>query len=202
MTSLVLASASPGRRELLGRTGIQFEVDPSNCPEDTGETSVEEHVRVLALRKAESVAARHPSAIIIAADTVAELNGTIIGKPASPDDARAMLRLLSGRCHRLLTGLAVVGPGDSTYTGVEVTLVHMRSLCDDEIDAYVASGEPLGKSGCYELQGLGATIIDRIEGDFSNVVGLPMAHLAVVLRTFGITIPGDSGMGVGDDVQI
>jgi septum formation protein len=98
-----------------------------------------------------------------------------------------MLGRLSGRFHRLLTGLAIVdGPTGKTYDGVEATLVHMRQLSSDEIDAYVRSGEPLDKSGSYELQGLGATIIDRIEGDFSNVVGLPMAHLSRALAQFGV----------------
>lgn len=200
--SLVLASASAGRQELLRRTGIPFVVDASDCAEETDAESVEDHVRTLALRKAASVAARHPDAIVVGADTVAEIDGLVLGKPASAEDARAMLRLLSGRYHRLLTGLAVVAPGGRTYCGIEVTRVHVRSLCNVEIDAYVSSGEPSGKSGCYEIQGLGATIIDRIEGDFSNVVGLPMAHLAVALGTLGITIPGDSTIGAGDNVPI
>ena len=202
MVPIVLASASAGRQELLRRTGLPFVVDPSDCSESTGAASAEEHVRTLALRKVRCVAARHPDAIVIGADTVAELDGMVIGKPGSPQDARRLLRLLSGRYHRLLTGLAVAAPGGREYCGLEVTRVHVRSLGDEEIDAYVDSGEPLGKSGCYEIQGLGSTIIDRIEGDFSNVVGLPMAHLAGVLKTFGVTVPGHTTMGVSENARI
>ncbi len=200
--SLVLASGSTGRQELLRRTGAPFTVDPSRVDESTDAASVEEHVQTLALRKARAVSARHPEAVVIGADTVAELDGTIIGKPGSADEARSMLRILSGRYHRLLSGLAVVAPDGRAYCGLEVTNVHMRELSDEEIDAYVESGEPLDKSGCYEIQGLGAAIIDRIEGDFANVVGLPMAHLAGVLKTFGVTIPGDTKIGVSENARI
>lgn len=186
---IILASASPGRSELLRRTGILFEVVPSDCDEHVAAMTPEGHVRGLALLKARTVAQRHPDALVIAADSVAELDGDILGKPDSPDDAQLMLERLSGRFHRLLTGLAIVdGPTGKTYDGVETTMVHMRHLSSEEIDAYVRSGEPLNKSGSYELQGLGATIIDRIEGDFSNVVGLPMAHLARALKQFGVNI--------------
>jgi len=186
---LILASASTGRSELLRRTGVLFEVVPSECDEQTSATSPEQHVQELALRKARSVAEREKNAVVIGADTVIELDGEILGKPADADGAYDMLLQLSGRTHRLLTGLAVVDSADgSVYTGIEQTLVHMRSLSAPEIEAYVTSGEPLDKSGSYELQGLGATIIDRIEGDFSNVVGLPMAHLARVLSQFGVAL--------------
>jgi len=186
---VILASASAGRVELLRRTGIGFEVMPSNCDETTKTTDPEEHVKELALRKAQSVAERVENAIVIGADTVVELDGEILGKPVGADGARDMLARLAGRTHRLLTGLAVVGSTDnSVYSGIEETLVHMRPLSASEIDAYVASGEPLDKSGSYELQGLGATIIDRIDGDFSNVVGLPMAHLARALTQFGVSL--------------
>jgi septum formation protein len=198
---IILASASPGRSELLRRTGIPFEVILSDCEEDIEAATPEEHVRRLALRKARAVSERHPDALVIAADSVAELGGEILGKPGSPDGARQMLRRLSGRYHRLLTGLAIVdGPTGRTYDGVEATRVHIRELSSDEIDTYVQSGEPLGKSGSYELQGLGATIIDRIEGDFSNVVGLPMAHLARALRDFGVELLSDHRKGATERV--
>ena len=186
---LILASASAGRGELLRRTGIAFEVIPSDCDEATHAIDPVEHVKELALRKAQSVAERVEGAIVIGADTVVVLDGEILGKPLGANGAREMLARLAGRTHRLLTGLAVVDSTDnSIYSDIEETLVHMRPLSTAEIDAYVASGEPLDKSGSYELQGLGATIIDRIEGDFSNVVGLPMAHLARALTKFGVTL--------------
>ncbi|MBN1855786.1 MAG: septum formation inhibitor Maf [Dehalococcoidia bacterium] len=193
---IILASASPGRSELLRRTGIAFDLVPSDCDEDITAPTPEEHVSTLALRKALAVSQHHPDALVIGADSVAELDGEILGKPGSSDGARNMLARLSGHNHRLLTGLAIVdGATGNTYHGVEATIVHMRELSSDEIDAYVSSGEPIEKSGSYELQGLGATIIDRIEGDFSNVVGLPMAHLARALREFGVELLADHQKG-------
>ena len=184
---IVLASASPGRREVLRRTGLPFSVDPSDCDESLDAATPEEHVMTLAMRKAFAVAARHPDCVIIGADSVVELDGDILGKPGSSADARRMLARLAGRSHRLLTGIAIVDSGSGkTYQGIEATVVHLRALTDEQLDAYVASGEPMGKAGSYELQGLGAAIIDRIEGDFANVVGLPIAHLAGALEDFGV----------------
>ena len=145
---LILASASTGRGELLRRTGIAFEVIPSDCDEATEATDPEEHVRELALLKAQSVASHEENAVVIGADTVVELDGEILGKPLGADGAREMLARLSGRTHRLLTGLAVVDSADgSVFSGIEQTLVHMRPLNGAEIEAYVASGEPLDKIG-------------------------------------------------------
>ncbi|MBN1151817.1 MAG: septum formation protein Maf [Dehalococcoidia bacterium] len=189
MRVLVLASASVGRAELLRRTGLPFLIDPSGCDETTDDIDPEAHVRSLALRKARDVSRRHADAVVIGADTIIDLDGEIIGKPESDEEAARMLGRLAGRYHRLLTGLAVVDSATCTeYVGVEATRVHLRDLTPGQIDAYVRSGETVGKSGSYELQGLGATIIDRIEGDFSNVVGLPMAYLAQALERFGVDI--------------
>jgi len=189
MRALVLASASAGRAELLRRTGVLFVVEPSHCDETTDIVDPSLHAKTLALRKARDVAARHGDAVVIGADTIIDLDGEIVGKPETPVDAERMLARLCGRFHRLLTGVAIVDAAASReYVGIEVTRVHLRSLTPRQIRAYVASGEPVGKSGSYEIQGLGATIIDRIEGDFSNVVGLPMAHLAQALEGFGIEL--------------
>jgi len=189
MRTIVLASASSGRAELLLRTGILFTVDPSRCAEDSESCDPEEYVTSLALRKARDVAGRYSNAVVIGADTVIDLDGEIMGKPDSVADAERMLTRLSGRFHRLLTGLAIIDSfSGAEYQGLESTLVHVRTLTPGEISAYVASGEPEGKSGSYEIQGLGATIIDRIEGDFSNVVGLPMAHLARALEQFDVRL--------------
>ena len=189
MRTLVLASASPGRAELLRRTGVPFTISPSWCDEETRACDPIEHVKDLALRKARDVARRHPDAVVVGADTVIDLDGDILGKPESDLDAERMLMRLSGRYHRLLTGLAIVDSARGVeYVGTEVTLVRLRELTPAQIRAYVASGEPQGKSGSYEIQGRGATLIDRIEGDFSNVVGLPMAHLAREMEPFGIDL--------------
>ncbi len=189
MRTIVLASASEGRAELLRRTGIPFTVEASRCAEESGPCAPEQYVQLLALRKARDVASRRPDAVVIGADTIVELDGEVLGKPESVGRAERMLAQLCGRYHNLLTGLAIVDSLDGAeYVGLESTRVHMRALTPAQIAAYVASGEPVGKSGSYEIQGLGATIIDRIEGDFSNVVGLPMAHLARALEQFGVHI--------------
>jgi len=190
MRTIVLASASAGRSELLRRAGLSFIVDPSGCDETVEASSPADHVRLLALRKARTVAERHAHAIIIGADTVIELDGAILGKPESPAAATDMLARLAGQFHRLVTGIALVDSDDShSYCGVETTLVHIRHLTAAQIRSYVASGEPIGKSGSYDIQGRGAMIIDRIEGDFSNVVGLPLAHLSHALEVFGVHLP-------------
>lgn len=188
--SIVLASASEGRSQLLRRAGVPFTVEPSMCSEDTEVTDPEEHVRILALRKASEVARRYTDAIVMGADTIIVLDGEILGKPASASAAASMLSRLTGRSHQLMTGLAIIDASSARhYVGVETTDVHMRHLSQEQIRAYVASGEPMGKSGSYEIQGLGATIIDWIHGDFANVIGLPMAHLSRALEEFGIRIP-------------
>ncbi len=188
--NIVLASASEGRTQLMRMSDVPFLIDPSDCDETTLVTSPEEHVRILALRKARAVACRHTDAVIVGADTIVVLDGEIVGKPASPADAESMLARLTDRSHQLMTGLAIVETSSGRhYVGVETTEVHMRWLSPQQIRAYVASGEPIGKSGSYEIQGLGASIIDWIHGDYANVIGLPMAHLARVFQEFGIRIP-------------
>ncbi len=189
-SSIVLASASEGRQQLLRRAGILFHVDASNCSETTEARKPEEYVTILALRKATEVSTRHPDAIVIGADTVIVHDGEIMGKPRSTTDAEAMLTRLAGGHHMLITGLAMLhASANRRYTGVEYTKVHIRPLTATQIRAYVASGESLGKSGSYDIQGLGSTIIDELQGDFTNVVGLPMAHLARELETFGVRVP-------------
>lgn len=169
---------------------MPFIVDPSMCSETTETTNPEEHVKILALRKVSEVASRHTDAVVVGADTVIVRDGEILGKPASSADAENMLASLAGRSHQLITGIAILDTSSHMhYVGVEATEVHMRTLSHEQVHAYVASGEPMGKSGSYEIQGLGATIIDWIHGDYANVVGLPMAHLARALQQFGIRIP-------------
>lgn len=173
---LVLASASPRRAELLRAAGFDFEVDPADVDERVvaGE-SPREHVLRLARAKAAAAAARHPDAAVVGADTVVAVDGAILGKPSDPADARRMLRLLSGRSHDVHTGVAVI------YRGVlaeaaEVSAVRFTPLTEEEIDWYVASGEPDDKAGAYAIQGLAARFVDRIEGSYGTVVGLPI-HL-------------------------
>jgi len=185
---IVLASASPRRSELLNMIGIdgfrviacagEEVIMPGLDPEQT--------VCGIAMQKAENVLRSCGSDdIIIAADTLVYLDGAPLGKPKSPGDAESMLRSLSGRQHTVFTGLALVR-GDVRATGAESTRVYFRELSDSEISSYVKTGEPMDKAGAYAAQGRGAVFMERIEGEFFNVMGLPLCKLSVMLRDFGI----------------
>ncbi len=192
---LVLASASPRREALLRQVGLAFEVRPSGVAEVgtvlAAGGSPAEFVRQYAYQKALDVATHYHRALVLGADTVVTLDGHLLGKPESPEQAADMLRLLSGRTHEVHTGLALVRVGgepiDPQVDHV-VTKVTFRSLPADEIAAYVATGEPLDKAGAYGIQGRGAVLVAGIEGDYYNVVGLPLARLAEMLRHFGVSI--------------
>ena len=176
MSALVLASRSPRRQEILERAGIPFVVRPADIDETPlHRESPVDHVRRLARAKAEAVSAA-PEEIVLAADTVVVVDGLILGKPAGPADAARMLRLLSGREHQVLTGVCFRAYGGS-MVDQESTRVWFTPLTGPQIDAYVASGEPLDKAGAYAIQGLASKFIPRIEGCYFNVVGLPAAKV-------------------------
>jgi septum formation protein len=185
-----LASASPRRRELLQRIGLEFEVDPSDYVEDLDSAlSPHELARSISLEKARRVAARHRNAVVIAADTLVVLGGRIMGKPGTDAEARSMLMALSDKSHSVITGFTILDTaGGKTASKSVETVVRMRRLTSKEIDAYVASKEPLGKAGGYAIQGLGSVLVERIEGDYFNVVGLPLSALAETLKEFGIDV--------------
>lgn len=187
---LVLASGSPRRRELLAQLGLSFEVCPSNVDEtlEPG-TSPAQAVETLALRKARAVAATCSEGLVIGSDTVVVLDGEMLGKPRDAEEAVAMLKRLAGRTHRVYTGLAVidVATGDCRV-GHSVTAVQMDALTDAEIRRYVATGEPMDKAGAYAIQGIGATLVTHIEGDYFTVVGLPLHLLRRFLGEMGVHI--------------
>ena len=183
---LVLASASPRRRDLLAAAGLLVHVDPVDVDERPliGE-SPETYVARVASAKAAAGRVRHPDDAVIGADTTVVIDGEVLGKPTDDDDAGRMLRRLSGRRHDVLTGIAVVA-GDRTATRVERTHVWVAELSSDDIAWYVASGEPRDKAGAYAIQGLAARFIPRIEGSYSNVVGLPVAAVWEMLQDAGL----------------
>ena len=187
MMRLVLASASPRRRELLAQAGYSFEVRPAHIPEEprAGEDPIAYVVR-LAREKAEAVREEigKPGMLVLGADTTVVLNGQILGKPADEADAARMLRMLSGETHRVITGVALTTDG-RCEVAAEVTGVRFLTLSEDEIAEYVATGEPLDKAGAYAIQGRAARWIPRIEGDYFNVVGLPIALVAAMLESIG-----------------
>jgi len=189
---IILASASPRRQELLERIGLKFEVEPSRYEEQTiPALGPHELVKRNSLEKAKTVAASRRNAIIIAADTIGVRRGKIIGKPHTSTEARKMLTALSGRSHRVITGFTIIdtGTGKTVSRSVE-TKVYFRKLTPEEIDAYVRTGEPLDKAGAYAIQGLGSLIVEKINGDYYNVIGLPLAALAQSLKEFGVSTLG------------
>lgn len=182
---LILASASPRRSELLGMTGIPFTVIPSEASEETAEADPAKIVSLLEERKAREVFAKHPGSAVLGADTIVVLGGTIFGKPGDRADAVRMLGELSGRTHSVFTGWALLTEKNSVVGTCE-SAVTFRALDAEEIDAYVATGEPLDKAGAYGVQGLGALLIERIQGSYTNIVGLPLAEVFVTLRAAGL----------------
>lgn len=186
---LILASQSPRRAELLRQMGLSFEVRPSNTEEVTepGLTPHEEVVS-LSLRKARAVyGSLTEEAVVLSADTVVVLDDNILGKPRDEEDAKRMLTALSGRSHLVLTGVTVMGPG-GTQTHCEETTVTFRSLSEGEIDAYIASFEPMDKAGAYGIQGFGGLFVSHLAGDYFNVVGLPVCAAGQMLRKAGIPV--------------
>jgi septum formation protein len=185
---LILASASPRRAEILRNAGFFFTVMSSAADETPiPKESPTELVQRLAAAKAELIAARAVGpAIVIAADTVVALEGHIFGKPRSTDDARHMLEQLSGRTHSVLTGVTLIRlPDAERRSFVESTLVHFAQLSEEDISNYLATGEPHDKAGAYAIQGQAGRFIPRIEGDYFNVVGLPLARTVQALRELG-----------------
>lgn len=182
---LVLASQSPRRAALLEAAGFTFDVDPVEVDERVRDgESPREYVARLALEKARYAACRNPGSVVLGADTAVLAGRRLLGKPADAADAAAMLKRLSGRTHRVLTGVALC-LGSSTWTAVEVTRVRFLRLTDREIAWYVGTGEPDGKAGAYAIQGLASRFVDRIEGSYTNVVGLPVSTVYRGLVTLG-----------------
>ena len=187
---LILASQSPRRRELLGRITEQFLVRPTGCDESFTCADPAEHARQLALRKCAAAVAESASEdAVIAADTVVFLEGVLLEKPGSKAEARAMLRRLSGHTHIVCTGVAVAYKGE-TRSFVQQTRVTFHELSDSLIDWYVATGEPMDKAGAYGIQGKGALLVEGIEGDYFNVVGLPVAPLYRLLLEMRVPLEG------------
>ena len=188
--NIVLASASPRRKQLLEMLGIEnLKILPAKGEEIAPENAApQELVMALAAHKAREVAEQCAADdLVIGADTIVWLDGRPLGKPHSEDEAARMLRSLSGRTHRVYTGVALVRGGE-TVTGCEESGVTFRELTDDEIRRYVQSGEPMDKAGAYGAQGRGALLVKRIEGDFFNVMGLPLCRLGQLLKEQGVEI--------------
>ena len=190
MRTIILASSSLRRQALLEQIGLKFTVDAS-AREDRPIAGAEPHqlARHISLRKAQSVAGKYSDAIIIAADTFGVIDGRILGKPESAGEARTMLETISGRRHDVITGFTIIDTATNRTVSSSVeTRVFIRRLTRTEIRDYVKSGEPLDKAGAYAIQGLGAVLVERIEGDYFNVMGLPLFALSQALKEFGVNV--------------
>lgn len=189
MEPVILASASPRRRELLSQAGISFVMQPGNVEEDLSqlEGSPAEKAKQLAFMKAREIADRNREGLVLGADTIVVVDGMIFGKPENNADARCMLMELSGREHSVITGLALIDSFSGEFRmDHEETRVRFARLTEDEIEAYIRTGEPFDKAGAYALQGMGALLVEGIVGCYSNVVGLPLMRLRKLLAEFGI----------------
>ncbi|GGR44484.1 Maf-like protein [Deinococcus seoulensis] len=186
---VVLASGSPRRRELLGGLGVTFEVIVSGEDEDSTQTDPRALAAELALLKGRSVARAHPDAVVLAADTVVAVGADLLAKPATAAENEAFLRQLSGRTHDVYTGVAALR-GAAESVEVARTRVTFRALNDAEIAHYAATGEGLDKAGGYGIQGLGMALVERLDGEYSNVVGFPLSVVIRLLRGCGVPVWG------------
>jgi septum formation protein len=183
---VILASASPRRRELLDLVGIAYDVEPADIDETyrNGEEAAA-HAERLAREKGATIAARNPDAVVISADTIVVIDGLVLGKPRDEADAARMLSMLGGQTHVVLTAVAVMY-GGQMRSGVESVRVTFRALDRERIGAYIATAEPLDKAGAYGIQGFGATLVERIDGDYFAVMGLPLARMVDLLQEVGV----------------
>ena len=183
---VILASQSPRRRQLLELVGIDHEVRPADLDESIrpGELP-EQYAERVAREKVDHVASQNGDALIVGADTIVVIDDIILGKPRDEDDAARMLRMLSGRSHTVMTAVAATHEG-RTVSGVEIVDVTFLPLDDDRISRYIATGEPMDKAGAYDIQGYGATIVRRIDGDYFAVMGLSLVRLVTILRELGL----------------
>lgn len=185
-TELILASASPRRRELLGLTGLSFTIDTPDVDEHV-DVGAREAVEILCRRKALAVAANHPDCVILAADTLVALDDVPLGKPTDEEDAFHMLSSLQQRWHQVHTGVCVVSPTGEVYSDVDTSSVRFGAITDAEIRAYIATGEPMDKAGSYALQGGAQIWIDEVHGTPSGIIGLPLPLTRRLLSLCGIT---------------
>ena len=184
-TTLILASASPRRRELLSLTGLPFRIDAPDVDE-TCSLPPREAVKELSRRKALAAAKLHPGCVILAADTLVSVDEKALGKPQDAEDAFRMLSLLSGRWHQVYTGVTVVDRDGNLHCEADVTDVHFEEMSEDAIRRYIATGEPMDKAGAYAVQGIAGLWIDQLRGSHTNVIGLPMALVRRLLEGCGL----------------
>ncbi|MBM4177191.1 septum formation inhibitor Maf [Candidatus Gribaldobacteria bacterium] len=192
MQKIILASGSPRRKELLENIGLKFEVKKSDYEEDMGLALTSfELAKTLSSNKAQVVANNYPESIVIAADTFISLKNELLGKPKNEAEAKATLKKISGKCLVVLTGFTIINLAkNKKFSEVIETKVYIKNLSDKEIASYIATKEPLDKAGAFAIQGRGALFVEKIEGDFFNVIGLPLFSLSKALKDFGVNLLG------------
>ncbi len=188
MKKIILASQSPRRKDLLKQIGLEFEIDPSSYEEDmTLKMEPKKLAEFLSLGKAKDVAQRYKDSIIISADTIVAVDGEVFGKPKTPERAKYMLQKLSSRDHSVITGFTIIDTKTNKQISKSIeTKVYFRDISDEEIDAYIATGEPLEFAGAYAIQHLGGLFVEKIEGDYFNILGLPILPITIELKKFSI----------------
>lgn len=193
MRKIILASGSPRRKELLAQIGVTFEIVKAEGEEVLTTSVPTEAVKELSGQKAQEVAGKCDGAVVIGADTVVAADGQILGKPKDKEDARRMLRLLQGKEHEVITGVTVIlREMQKTIQFAEVTKVHVFPMTEEQIEAYVESKEPMDKAGAYGIQGKFAAYVSGIEGDYNNVVGLPIGRLYQEVLAAGVDLCGNA----------
>ncbi len=190
MKKVILASQSPRRINLLKQVGFEFKAEPSSYEEENHlDMAPKDLTEYLSLKKAEDVAEKYKGSIIIGADTIVLIDGEVLGKPKTPENAKRMLEKLSGKAHSVVTGFTIIDAETGKHVSKSIeTKVYFKKLSDEEINNYVATGEPLDKAGAYAIQGRAGLFVEKIEGDYFNIVGLPIFALADELKNFGIEI--------------
>jgi septum formation protein len=188
MKQIILASGSARRKEILEKLGFPFEVVPSSYSEDMNQNlDPRELAKILSIGKAKDVAQNYKDAIVIGADTFISFNGKVLGKPITAEKAESMLLEMSGNCHEVVTGFTIIDTAQNkTISKSVVTKVYFKKLTKAEISSYTKSGEPLDKAGAYAIQGKGVLFVEKIEGDYLNIIGLPLSAVAEELKNFGI----------------
>ena len=188
---ILLASTSPRRRELLELLGLPFRIVPPTCEETLSpHLAPSEQTRQLALDKAQSVANKHPQDLVIGSDTVIEIEGRLLGKPGNMHEAETILQHLRGRCHQVHTGVAIIQQATNiSIDFVETAQVWIHPFEENTLKSYLATEESLGKAGAYSIQGEGAQLIEKIEGDYPTIVGLPLLRTAKVIEQQGVILP-------------